>query len=193
MLCLWGPHLNAENAELSSLSPPPSLSPTPQPQVIELQELVDTQLVAAGQGASPLRKAWRRRCLAQIGMCMQDRFAPLLQRCSQLIAAGERTDQRLAEILEEADEFVGQASAACAAAVAVNGLLAAAARRLAPPHAHSHQPLPPTAAACPAAAPQLAPIYDRVAPCFPPSYRIFGVVRPAPAAPLRPLRLLRLA
>jgi exocyst complex component 3 len=99
-------------------------------QVVELQELVDAQLVAAGQAASPLRKAWRRRCLAQIGMCIQDSFAPLLQRCSQLIAAGENTDARVTEILAEADEWVEQ----------------------------------------------LAPIYDHVAPCFPPEYRIFGVV-----------------
>jgi hypothetical protein len=77
-------------------------------QVVELQELVDAQLVAAGQAASPLRKAWRRRCLAQIGMCIQDSFAPLLQRCSQLIAAGENTDARVTEILAEADEWVEQ-------------------------------------------------------------------------------------
>lgn len=99
-------------------------------QVVELQELVDAQLVAAGQGASPLRKAWRRRCLSQIAMSIQDRFAPLLQQCSQLIAAGENTDKRVSEILAEADEFVDQ----------------------------------------------LAPIYDHVSPCFPPEYRIFGVV-----------------
>ncbi|KAI3425101.1 hypothetical protein D9Q98_008479 [Chlorella vulgaris] len=99
-------------------------------QVVELQEMVDAQLVAAGQGASPLRKAWRRRCLSQIAMCIQDSFAPLLQRCSQLIAAGENTDQRVTEILDGADDWVAQ----------------------------------------------LVPIYDHVAPCFPPSYRIFGVV-----------------
>ena len=39
---------------------------------------------------------------------MQDRFAPLLQQCSQLIAAGENTDKRVSEILAEADEFVDQ-------------------------------------------------------------------------------------
>lgn len=76
--------------------------------MVELQELVDAQLVAAGQGASPLRKAWRRRCLAQICMGIQDEYAPLLQRCSQLIAAGENTDARVTEILAEADEFVAQ-------------------------------------------------------------------------------------
>ena len=76
--------------------------------MVELQELVEAQLVAAGQGGSPLRKAWRRRCLAQIGMCIQDIFAPLLQQCSQLIAAGENTDRRVTEILGEADTFVAQ-------------------------------------------------------------------------------------
>lgn len=54
------------------------------------------------------RKGWRRRCLQQIGNCIQDMFAPLLQKCSQLIAAGENTDQRMSEILQEADEFVVQ-------------------------------------------------------------------------------------
>lgn len=77
-------------------------------QVVELQELVDAQLVAAGQGGSPLRKAWRRRCLAAMCMGIQDGYAPLLQRCSQLIAAGENTDARVTEILAEADEFVAQ-------------------------------------------------------------------------------------
>ena len=41
-------------------------------------------------------------------MCIQDRFAPLLQQCSQLIAAGENTDRRVTEILAEADGFVDQ-------------------------------------------------------------------------------------
>lgn len=77
-------------------------------QVVELQELVDAQLVAAGQVSSPLRKAWRRRCLSQISMCIQDSFAPLLQRCSQLIAAGENTDKGVTEILAEANDWVDQ-------------------------------------------------------------------------------------
>lgn len=79
--------------------------------MVELQELVDAQLVAAGQGGSPLRKAWRRRCLAAMCMGIQDGYAPLLQRCSQLIAAGENTDARVTEILAEADEFVAQVAA----------------------------------------------------------------------------------
>lgn len=77
-------------------------------QVVELQEMVDAQLLAAGQGASALRKGWRRRCLHQISNCVQDIFAPLLQQCSQLIAAGENTDQRVSEILAHADSFVLQ-------------------------------------------------------------------------------------
>eukprot|EP00887_Chlorella_sp_A99_P000004 scaffold16.g4.t1 len=76
--------------------------------VVELQEMVDVELLAAGQPASPLRKAWRRRALQQIENAVQERFAPLLQRCSQLIAAGENTDQRVTEILGAADELVVQ-------------------------------------------------------------------------------------
>lgn len=141
-------------------------------QVVELQELVDAQLVAAGQAASPLRKAWRRRCLAQIGMCIQDSFAPLLQRCSQLIAAGENTDARVTEILAEADEWVeqvGWGGRACCCFCAPPGGPAAAMSPPASPCSKRTRPPPPLPA-------QLAPIYDHVAPCFPPEYRIFGVV-----------------
>ena len=77
-------------------------------QIVELQELVDAQLLAAGPAAAGLRKAWRRRCLQQIGMCIQDTFAPMLQQCSQLIAAGQNSDRRVTEILAEADDFVVQ-------------------------------------------------------------------------------------
>lgn len=146
-------------------------------QVVELQEMVDAQLVAAGQGASPLRKAWRRRCLSQIAMCIQDSFAPLLQRCSQLIAAGENTDQRVTEILDGADDWVAQVgggvgavgllthSEGCSCHLMPATLLCCACLFLPP------SILPP-----PTLPPQLVPIYDHVAPCFPPSYRIFGVV-----------------
>ena len=41
-------------------------------------------------------------------MCIQDMFSPLLQRCSQLIAAGEDTDKGVTEILSDADAFVVQ-------------------------------------------------------------------------------------
>lgn len=76
--------------------------------VVEAQEGVDARLVAAGQGSSPLRKFWRRRCLLQVGNAVQDGVAPLLARCSQLVAAGSNTDQRVTEILAEADGFVAQ-------------------------------------------------------------------------------------
>ncbi|KAK9812960.1 hypothetical protein WJX72_006516 [[Myrmecia] bisecta] len=77
--------------------------------IVELQELVDKQLEASGQaGKLHPRKAYRKRAEQQIGMCIQDTFAPLLQRCSQLMAAGEDTDKRTSEILGEAHEFVIQ-------------------------------------------------------------------------------------
>lgn len=41
-------------------------------------------------------------------MCIQDMFSPLLQRCSQLIAAGENTDKGVTAILSDADAFVVQ-------------------------------------------------------------------------------------
>ena len=44
----------------------------------------------------------------QIGMCIQDITAPLLQRCSQLAAAGEDTDKRTNDILDDAHNFVSQ-------------------------------------------------------------------------------------
>ena len=44
----------------------------------------------------------------QIGMCIQDMTAPLLQRCSQLAAAGEDTDKRTNDILDDAHNFVSQ-------------------------------------------------------------------------------------
>lgn len=44
----------------------------------------------------------------QIGMCIQDITAPLLQRCSQLAAASQDTDKRTNEILDDAHNFVAQ-------------------------------------------------------------------------------------
>ena len=41
-------------------------------------------------------------------MCIQDTFAPLLQKCSKLSAAGEDTDKRTSDILDEAHDFVLQ-------------------------------------------------------------------------------------
>ena len=45
------------------------------------------------------RKAYRQRCEDQIGMCIQDTFAPLLQSCSHLAAAGADTNKKTDEIL----------------------------------------------------------------------------------------------
>lgn len=53
-------------------------------------------------------KRYRKRCEQQIGMCIQDTFAPLLRNCAQLAAAGENTDKRTNEILDKAHEFVVQ-------------------------------------------------------------------------------------
>ena len=39
-------------------------------------------------------KRYRKRCEQQIGMSIQDTFAPLLRDCAQLMAAGENTDKR---------------------------------------------------------------------------------------------------
>ena len=39
-------------------------------------------------------KRYRKRCEQQIGMSIQDGFAPLLRDCAQLMAAGEDTDKR---------------------------------------------------------------------------------------------------
>ena len=100
--------------------------------IVELQELVDKQLEASGHGApgctvqsacdrqapGPLTlalcagavkpKRYRKRCEQQIGMCIQDTFAPLLRNCAQLAAAGENTDKRTNEILDKAHDFVVQ-------------------------------------------------------------------------------------
>lgn len=41
-------------------------------------------------------------------MCIQDRFAPLLARCSQLVVAGENTDHQVTAILAESDGFLAE-------------------------------------------------------------------------------------
>ena len=127
--------------------------PSPRLQVVELQELVDAQLVAAGQGGSPLRKAWRRR--------------------------------RVTEILGEADTFVAQVGTLCGGGS--NEVGAVQHRQGSSlimlyhccwhPHLPTHPPRPPAHPPThPLHAPQLAPVYDHVSPCFPPDYRIFGVI-----------------
>lgn len=75
--------------------------------IVELQEMVDKQLEASGRAAVPVKR-YKRRMEQQIGNCVQDTTAPLLQKCSQLAAAGENTDKKTNEILEEAHNFVMQ-------------------------------------------------------------------------------------
>lgn len=58
--------------------------------------------------AAVAAKRYRKRMQQQIGMCIQEMTAPLLQRCSQLAAAGQDTDQRTNEILGDAHNFVAQ-------------------------------------------------------------------------------------
>ena len=58
--------------------------------------------------AAVAMKRYRKRMQQQIGMCIQDMTAPLLQRCSQLAAAGENTDKRTNDILDDAHNFVSQ-------------------------------------------------------------------------------------
>lgn len=53
-------------------------------------------------------KRYKKRMQQQIGMCIQESTAPLLQRCSQLAAAGQDTDKRTNEILDDAHSFVAQ-------------------------------------------------------------------------------------
>ncbi|KAL3132011.1 hypothetical protein ABBQ32_008631 [Trebouxia sp. C0010 RCD-2024] len=75
--------------------------------VVEIQEMVDKQLESSGRAAVPMKR-YRKRMQQQIGMCIQDITAPLLQRCSQLVAAGQDTDKRTNEILDDAHDFVAQ-------------------------------------------------------------------------------------
>jgi exocyst complex component 3 len=90
-------------------------------QVIEAQEAADVELLAAGHDTSPLLKGWRHRCSQQISMSCQDRFAPLLQRCSRLAASpadiaaaaavnGSDADSGVEALLSEADGFVAHLS-----------------------------------------------------------------------------------
>ncbi|CAK0787040.1 hypothetical protein CVIRNUC_010256 [Coccomyxa viridis] len=78
--------------------------------IIELQELVDKSLEASTGGTMGVMqpKRYRKRCEQQIGMSIQDNFAPLLRNCAQLAAAEENTDKRTGEILDSAHDFVVQ-------------------------------------------------------------------------------------
>ena len=54
-----------------------------------------TSLAGRAGGTGVLQpKRYRKRCEQQIGMSIQDGFAPLLRDCAQLMAAGEDTDKR---------------------------------------------------------------------------------------------------
>lgn len=48
----------------------------------------------AGGNGSIQPKRYRKRCEQQIGMSIQENFAPLLRDCAQLAAAEENTDKR---------------------------------------------------------------------------------------------------
>ena len=50
-------------------------------------------------------KRYRKRCEQQIGMSIQENFAPLLRDCAQLMAAGENTDKRT--VRAHATHFAG--------------------------------------------------------------------------------------
>ncbi len=75
-------------------------------QVIEIQEGVDRELLAAGQGGSKLRKGWRTRCMQQLEASLQESFAPLLQRCSKIMAEDAAVEDLLREVLTEANSLV---------------------------------------------------------------------------------------
>ena len=55
--------------------------------------------MCAVEDAGIKRKAYRRRSEDCIRMCIQDTFAPLLQSCSSLAAAGADTNKKIDEIL----------------------------------------------------------------------------------------------
>jgi exocyst complex component 3 len=75
-------------------------------QVIEIQEGVDRELLAAGQGGSKLRKGWRTRCMQQLSASLQESFAPLLQRCSKIMAEDAAVEDLLKKVLDEANSLI---------------------------------------------------------------------------------------
>ena len=52
------------------------------------------EVYVAGGTRAIQPKRYRKRCEQQIGMSIQENFAPLLRDCAQLMAAGENTDKR---------------------------------------------------------------------------------------------------
>lgn len=77
-------------------------------QVIEIQEQVDRELLAAGQGGSKLRKGWRVRSMQQLAASLSESFASLLQRCSKLLAEDAAVEELLRDVLKEATGLVGE-------------------------------------------------------------------------------------
>jgi exocyst complex component 3 len=77
-------------------------------QVIEIQEKVDAELLAAGEGGSRLVKRWRRRCMQQIASSVQESFAPVLQQSSKVVAAGSESGVALSDVLQTTGELVLQ-------------------------------------------------------------------------------------
>ena len=79
-----------------------------QPKWFEYYHAFPQTLCPCQPAAAVPVKRYKRRMEQQIGNCVQDTTAPLLQKCSQLAAAGENTDKKTNEILEEAHNFVMQ-------------------------------------------------------------------------------------
>ena len=77
-------------------------------QVIEVQETVDRELLAAGQGGSKLRKGWRSRCMQQLAASFQESFASVLQRCSKLLAEDAAVEDLLHAVLNDAKLLVNE-------------------------------------------------------------------------------------
>ena len=68
--------------------PPPTPAPRPPPPT----------------PGAPKPKRWWRRTEQQVTASIQESFAPLLQRCSQLAAGGDEADRRVRELLDDAHE-----------------------------------------------------------------------------------------
>ena len=77
-------------------------------QAIEVQEGVDRQLLLAGHGGSRLRKGWRSRCMQHLRASIQESFAPLLQRCSKLLAEDAAVAVLLRAVLADASVLVDE-------------------------------------------------------------------------------------
>lgn len=76
--------------------------------VIEIQERLDAELVTKGDKDNPMRRRWKHRCLQQLSAKVQELFAPILQRASKIVAAGDRSGETLLEVLDETLDKVKQ-------------------------------------------------------------------------------------